>query len=108
MLKKLWSDEGGALLSMEFLLIATILVIGVIVGLSSVQTAVVTELADTASAIGALNQSYSSGGATGHHSSTNGQSWVDAQDSCDEDDACGQVGDASACVTICVAKANEG
>ena len=33
MLKRLWNDEGGAIISAELVLVATILVIGMIVGL---------------------------------------------------------------------------
>lgn len=99
MLKNLWMDQGGALLSMEFVLLATILVIGVIVGLSAVQDAVVTELADVGGAIAALSQSYSSGGATGHHASTAGQGYQDLLDSCDDGHT--QNGTNSRCVAIC-------
>lgn len=104
MLKKLWLDEGGALLSMEFVLLATILVIGVIVGLSAVQDAVVTELADVGQAIGNLNQSYSTGGATGHHASTANSVFTDAADSCDADS--GQA--SSRCVVICTGTYTQG
>jgi len=62
MLKRLWMDEGGAILSAELILIMTILVIGMIVGLKVLQDAVVTELADVAAAIGSLNQSYAFAG----------------------------------------------
>jgi hypothetical protein len=59
MLKNLWNDEIGALLSAEFILLATILVIGAVVGLRAVQEAIVTELADVAQAVAQVNQSYS-------------------------------------------------
>jgi hypothetical protein len=58
MLKRLWADEGGAILSAELILIMTMLVIGLIVGLHAVQKAIVTELVDIAQAIGKLDQSY--------------------------------------------------
>jgi hypothetical protein len=83
MLKNLWNDEVGALLSAEFILLATILVIGAIVGLKAVQEAVVTELADVGGAIGKINQGYSWAGATGHASSTAGSVFDDAVDFCD-------------------------
>ena len=91
MLKKLWMDEGGALISAELALVATILVIGVVVGLSAVQDAVNTELADVGAAIANLDQSYSTGGATGHHASVAGSSFADSTDACDSDD-CAQGG----------------
>ena len=58
MLRTLWNDEAGAVLSAELVLIMTILVIGLIVGLAEVQTAVVNELNDVGDAIGSLNQSF--------------------------------------------------
>ena len=58
MLRQLLCDEAGFIVSAELVLIATILVIGLIVGLSEVQHAVVSELNDVGDAIGKLNQSY--------------------------------------------------
>jgi len=73
-------------------LIATILVIGMIVGLSEIQHAVVQELGDVADAIGVLNQSF---GYTGFSASksgfkgqiksfTEGSEFEDKQDDCDD------------------------
>ena len=107
MLKKLWMDEGGALISAELALVATILVIGVVVGLSAVQDAVNTELADVGAAIANLDQSYSTGGATGHHAAVSSSGFTDAPDSCDADD-CAQGGDNSRCLTLCLTKGGEG
>lgn len=62
--KRLWSDEGGMILSSEVVLVGTILVIGAIAGLTSLQYAVTNELNDTARAYDAYNASgddYSSG-----------------------------------------------
>ena len=58
MLKKLWNDDCGMIVTAELVLIVTICVLGVIVGLSQVQVALNTELNDVAQAIGALDQSY--------------------------------------------------
>lgn len=58
MFQHLLRDEAGFIVSAELVLVATILVIGLIVGLSEVQHAVVSELNDVADAIGSLNQSY--------------------------------------------------
>ena len=94
MLKRLWADEGGAILSAELILIMTMLVIGLITGLHAVQKAVVSELADVAQAIGALNQSYAftgfkqeqrqSGSPTAFLSETEGSYFQDALDLDDE------------------------
>ena len=62
MIRKLWNDEAGFIVSAELVLIATILVIGMIVGLVSVRNQVVQELVDIGQAIGNLSQSYAFGG----------------------------------------------
>lgn len=51
--------RGGFIISLELILISSIVVIGSITGLVAVRNAVVTELGDVASAIGETNQSYS-------------------------------------------------
>jgi Flp pilus assembly pilin Flp len=62
LMRKLWQDEGGALLSIEWAFVATILVVGVTTGLVAVRNAVNSELAEVANAFSALNQSYSFSG----------------------------------------------
>lgn len=54
----LWKDERGFLVSMELVLIATILVIGLVAGLACLQNAIVQEFNDLSWAITSLNQSY--------------------------------------------------
>lgn len=93
MLKNFINDEAGFIVSAELILIATILVIGLIVGLSEIQHAVVAELNDVADAIGSVNQSYAytgfhankSNGGVGLKAFTNGSSFVDTADDCDND-----------------------
>ncbi|HBN77368.1 MAG TPA: hypothetical protein DD473_16475 [Planctomycetaceae bacterium] len=96
MLKALLNDEAGFIVSAELVLIATILVIGLIVGLSSIQHAVVAELNDVGDAIGSLNQSYlytgfskeksfGGGGGNGIAAYTRGSVFVDQTDDCDND-----------------------
>ncbi|MFK7777493.1 MAG: Flp family type IVb pilin [Gimesia sp.] len=53
-----WNDENGFVLSAELVIILTVAVLGMIVGLSYVQTAVVSELTDVSGAINSLNQNY--------------------------------------------------
>ncbi len=77
MLKRLWSDDQGALIAMEFLFVATILVIGIVVGLSSVKNAVNAELTELANAILALSQGYTISGQTGCCASTDGSAATD-------------------------------
>ena len=57
-LRRFWNDECGAALSIELILISTIVVIGMIVGLATFRDAVVQELGDAAMGIGVLNQTY--------------------------------------------------
>jgi hypothetical protein len=89
MLRALCCDEAGFIVSAELVLVATILVLGMVVGLSQVQHAVVEELNDVAHAIGALNQSYLFTGFSAEKdcnrvkSVTFGSSFEDHQDSCD-------------------------
>jgi Flp pilus assembly pilin Flp len=96
MLRKLYQDESGAVISAELVLVLTILVIGVIVGLSEVAVAVNTELNDISNAIGALDQSYfftgfhgRDGGIGGKFkSSVGGSRFTDAHDDCDKNTSC--------------------
>ena len=63
--KKLWEDDRGILVTVEFLLAASTLVLGLTVGLTALRNAVVTEFEELANAILAINQSYSVGGLRG-------------------------------------------
>ncbi|SFI08752.1 hypothetical protein [Planctomicrobium piriforme] len=89
MIRQLLNDEAGFIVSAELVLVATILVLGLIVGLSQVQYAVVEELNDVAHAIGALNQSFYYTGFTAEKASgalksgTYGSTFHDAIDECD-------------------------
>ena len=90
MIKSLWNDEAGVILSAELVLIATILVLGMIVGLVELQTAVVTELGDLATSFGKLDQSFNTAGfrsVDGLHQKarTFGAGVLDTADSCDCD-----------------------
>ena len=60
--RKLWSDDAGFIVSAELVLVATILVIGMIVGLTSLRNQVVQELVDCGQAIGSMSQSYTLAG----------------------------------------------
>lgn len=55
--RKLWSEDDGVL-SFEWTLIVTLLVIGVVAGLSAARDAIVDELGDAAQAMLALDDSY--------------------------------------------------
>ena len=96
---------------MEIVLCATILVIGLIVGLTSARDAIVTELADFGGAIGSLNQSYSfasitifapdpGGGPPIPIITIAGSEFIDLLDDCDTSTP---PNTNSRCVTLCTA-----
>lgn len=58
LVSELVNNESGLILSAEMVLVLTICVLGVIVGLVQVQTAIVTELQDVALAFSGMNQSF--------------------------------------------------
>ena len=90
-LKTLWHDESGVILSAELVLVCTILVLGLLVGMVELQCAIVGELSDLSSAFGNLNQSYnqsgfgSSKGAGQFSARTYGAAYTDRADTCDCD-----------------------
>jgi Flp pilus assembly pilin Flp len=77
LLRKLWSDDAGALIAAEYLFVATILVIGLIVGLATVRDAVTTELGELSNAYLALSQGYIISGLTGCCSEVQGSQAID-------------------------------
>ncbi len=86
MLKQLWNDELGVIISAELVLVLTICVLSMVVGMHAIAKAVTFELGDLASAFGAIEQSYEFNGFehdNGDHSSTKGSEYDDAQDDCD-------------------------
>ncbi len=104
-LNSLWNDDAGFIVSIELILIASIAVIGLIVGLTAVRDAVVAELSDVAGAIQDLNQCYSFNGVEGHSGSTCGSDFTDSLDWCDDaDDAAGV---ADNCIVFDIAPENE-
>lgn len=93
-LAHLWHDQAGGVLTAEYILIATLTVIGTVTGLSELATALNFELNDLSNSVGALNQSYSFVGfqAFGtsdsvRTASTSGSFWVDRTDVCDTNES---------------------
>ena len=83
MMKRLWSDEAGLVLSSELVFMSSIVAIGMVVGLSAARDGVSSELADVGSAINEYNQGYLVNGITGHSASVAGTHFVDGLDYCD-------------------------
>jgi Flp pilus assembly pilin Flp len=75
LMSEFWADEQGFIISMELILIATICVLGLIVGLSCLANAVNGELQDLGWAVRSLNQSYYFGGFRGCKSWVPGSSF---------------------------------
>ncbi|MBC8117198.1 MAG: hypothetical protein H7062_22615 [Candidatus Saccharimonas sp.] len=97
MLKKLWNDEAGLIISAELALVLTIGVLAMVVGLSEVAVAVNTELNDISNAIGSLNQSFAftgfeAIGICGPKSFVAGSRFIDGHDDCDNNTSCDLVG----------------
>jgi len=107
LLYRLWNDQSGAIVSAEIILVASILVIGVIVGLKSLRDSVVTELADVAQALANVNQSFSFSGVSGHHAFSGGGAFADQADFCDTNDNNSDAGN-SKCVLICSSNVSPG
>ncbi|MHB8901759.1 MAG: hypothetical protein ACYC6Y_23635 [Thermoguttaceae bacterium] len=58
LLKQIWRDQRGFVVSTDLILIATIVILGTLVGLATFRDQVVQEFGDLAMAISRLNQSY--------------------------------------------------
>jgi len=83
MLKKFIADESGFIVSSELVLIATMLVLGLLVGLNSLRNSITSELGDVADAIGNIAQDYSYAGLVGHSASVAGTVFDDLEDFCE-------------------------
>ncbi|QDT30807.1 MULTISPECIES: branched-chain amino acid aminotransferase [Thalassoglobus] len=78
----LLNDEAGFIVSAELVLVATIVVLGMIVGLSELALNINNELEDVGSAFSGIQQSYEVRGMQGH------KGWVDCSDFYDTVDFC--------------------
>lgn len=76
-LMKLWHDDQGAIIAAEFLFVATIVVIGVVVGLNGVRSAINAELTELGNSYLAISQGYTVSGVTGCCSSVEGSQAID-------------------------------
>lgn len=81
---KLVNDETGFIVSAELILVATIAVLGVVVGLSEIAFGINNELEDVASAFGSVNQSFQTNGLHSEGKAcTAGSRYEDDSDTCD-------------------------
>ncbi len=82
-LTALHQDEAGFIVSSELVLVATITVIGLVVGMAEVANGVNEELEDVGSAVGHVNQSFVVEGSSGHKAVTGDSKFKDVYDNCD-------------------------
>lgn len=92
---QLWQDESGVVISAELIVVCTVVVLGMLVGLTTLRDQVVQEFADLAAAVGALDHSYSFAAFEDADCSVAGSSFTDESDSCDVGDP---VGEPASCV----------
>ena len=83
MVRSLWNQETGAVISAELVLVMTIAVLAMLVGLDSLSDSVNQELHDVAGAIGALSQSFNFHGMESCSACVSGSSFHDSEDDCD-------------------------
>ena len=85
LIRELYDDEAGFILSAELILVSTIAVLSMVVGLSELAENVNQELEDVASAFASINQSFEYEGHEGHKGWFPGSSFNDGIDFCDDD-----------------------
>jgi hypothetical protein len=69
---RLWKDDRGVLEAIEFLLTTSILIFGLVVGLTALRNAITAEFEELANAVLAINFSFSVGGLSGCCASVQG------------------------------------
>lgn len=81
---QLLNDENGFIVSAELVLVSTIVVLGMIVGLSELSLNINNELEDVGSAFNSIQQGYHVDGMNGHKACTTGSCFRDHNDYCAE------------------------
>ena len=84
--RRLWNDEAGFIVSAELVFVATIVVIGLVVGLAVLRNQVVQELVDLGMSIGSVSQSWAlSGTLKPDVAWSDGGGYTDVRDFCQPD-----------------------
>ena len=104
---RLWQSEQGFTVSTELVLMATVLVIGMVVGIVTLRDQIVQEFGDTSVALSCIQQSYSFGGETTDGGSVAGSSFRDRSDFCDNN-GFDPPGGAPACIVVTEPPSEEG
>ena len=103
---RLVKDDRGAVLSIETLLVASVIVIGGVVMIAAMRDSLTSELSDVAGSVQDVNLSFTYNGATSASSSVAGSSY---SDQLDVNDSPGDVaGAADNCITFDVPPIKEG
>ncbi len=76
-LRTFWTDDTGAIIAAEYLFLATILVIGILIGFASIRDSINTEFAELGNGYLALSQGYVLSGQSGCCSLTDGSQTID-------------------------------
>lgn len=79
-LMRLWQEDDGAILATEYLFVTTILIIGLVIGLTGLRNAINAELTELGNAILALSQGYSVNGQFSQDASVDGSQAFDMPD----------------------------
>ena len=106
-LRRLWAEDDGFVLSTEAIIVCTMLICAVIVGFQSIRVSM-SEAFDIADAIAALDQTYSFSGFTGHGATCSGSFFGDNRDFCDDADCLQVDGGAGRCVVLVGARKEDG
>lgn len=96
--KQLVVDDRGFVVSAELVMVASVSIVGLLVGLSAVRDGIVSELSDVGGSLQDSNQSYSLDGVVAHNANTAGFNYLDGTDECDDNDQ--RAGVADNCITF--------
>ena len=107
LIKQLWADEAGLVLSAELVFVASIAGIGMIVGLSAARDGVQSELIDVGDSITEYNNGWQLAGIVGHGASIAGSQYIDNLDYCDAAADDNEISDGAACVVRNLTQVNE-
>jgi hypothetical protein len=83
LLRRLWHEEHGFVLSSESIVTLSMLACAVVVSAAALRTVVIEELADLGDSVSSFDQSYQLSGLQGHAAASHGSSFDDQFDFCD-------------------------
>lgn len=87
-LKRLWLEDDGAVLSSEMLMYGSVGVVGMTAGYGTLRDTLNSELDDVAQSLGSIDQSYYLSGTMGHCAWTAGSAFIDRADRPDYPSKC--------------------